>query len=214
MTGTCSWGLRDDRPIGRLRTPARPDVLPRGCPSRSGRAAPPECRGVSSAPDTAVKRKNGGDQGCWRASSRPLADGGPARGDRPHRGYGELITRQRDPLQGIWQRVPPRADSGRGRATTRGTLIPCGCRCRDSILPGGKWTSNTRTNLLSRASLCLSPATLIGSSGSSADYKKAKPAANIATAVSPKARRVFGLTVPPEFSYRPLSSRKPFTVFW
>jgi hypothetical protein len=45
-----------------------------------------------------------------RASSRVLADGRPARDDRPRRGYGELITRQ-------WIGL---ADCEPGQATTRG----------------------------------------------------------------------------------------------
>src|SRR5262245_44086711 len=45
--------------------------------------------------------------------------------------------------------------------------MPWGWRWRGSTLPGGRRTSSTRTNLLSRASLWVSPATRIGSSGSS-----------------------------------------------
>jgi hypothetical protein len=66
-----------------------------GRPSSPVQAARPERGGVAGAPDTAVKRKlKEGIKGCWRASRRPLADGGPARGARPRRGYGELMTRQ------------------------------------------------------------------------------------------------------------------------
>jgi hypothetical protein len=64
------------------------------------------------------------DRGCqgqeWGGTDLPWMGAGwtplPSGAD----GATSLITRQGDPLQGIWQRVPPRADCGHGQATPRG----------------------------------------------------------------------------------------------
>jgi hypothetical protein len=87
VTGICFWGPRNDRAAGQPRTPARPDALPRGRPSRPGQAAPPEC-GEYPATRTRLSRGTMEEiRDCWHAWSAPLADGDPARGARPPLGH-------------------------------------------------------------------------------------------------------------------------------
>ena len=83
VIGTCSWGPRDDRAAGRLRTPASPDALPQGRPSRPGEAAPSEC-GEYRANRTRLSTGNHGvDQGLVARMEYA-----PGRwGSRPRRGH-------------------------------------------------------------------------------------------------------------------------------
>ena len=81
--GICLSGSRDDRAAGRPAPPAGPGALPPGRPSSPVQAAPPEYKGVSGEPRTAVKRNNWRRSGVagshrvgpWRTEVPPAAPG-------------------------------------------------------------------------------------------------------------------------------------------